>query len=41
MIDIESITPNEEKIGDWLYDYVQPTTCKARYGGRSRKIEEG
>ena len=37
MIDIESITPNEEKIGDWLYGYVRPLA--ERYGGKIEKIE--
>ena len=37
MIDIESITPNEERIGDWLYDYVRPLA--ERYGGQIEKVE--
>jgi acetylornithine deacetylase len=37
LIDIESITPNEEKIGDWLYSYVQPLA--ERFGGTVEKIE--
>jgi acetylornithine deacetylase len=37
MIDIESITPNEEKIGDWLYAYLRPLA--ERYGGKIEKIE--
>lgn len=37
LIDIESITPNEEKIGDWLYDYVRPLA--ERFGGKIERIE--
>ncbi len=37
LIDIESITPNEEKIGDWLYGYVRPLA--ERHGGNVEKIE--
>jgi acetylornithine deacetylase len=37
MIDINSITPNEEEIGDWLYDYVRPLA--ERYDGKIEKVE--
>jgi acetylornithine deacetylase len=37
LIDIESVTPHEEKIGDWLYDYVRPLA--ERYGGKIEKIQ--
>lgn len=37
LIDIDSVTPNEEQIGDWLFDYVRPLA--ERFNGRIEKIE--
>lgn len=37
LIDIDSVTPREEQIGDWLFDYVRPLA--ERYGGQVQKIE--
>ena len=37
LIDIESITNNEEAVGDYLYDYLAPLA--ARYGGGVERIE--
>ncbi len=37
LIDIDSVTPNETAIGDWLFDYVRPLA--ERYGGRIEKVE--
>jgi acetylornithine deacetylase len=31
LVDIESITNNEERVGHYLYDYLAPLA--ARYGG--------
>lgn len=36
LIDIDSVTPNETAIGDWLYDYVRPLA--ERYGGQAQKV---
>lgn len=37
LIDIDSVTPNEGPIGDWLYDLLGPMA--ARYGGRVDRQE--
>ena len=37
LIDIESVTPNEGKIGDFLFDYLRPLT--ERHGGMIEKQE--
>jgi acetylornithine deacetylase len=37
LIDIESITNNEEAVGNYLYDYLAPLA--ARFGGRVERIE--
>jgi acetylornithine deacetylase len=37
LIDIESITNNEEAVGNYLYDYLSPIA--ARFGGRVERIE--
>ncbi len=37
LIDIDSVTPNEERIGNYLYDYLRPLA--ARYGGSIEKQE--
>jgi acetylornithine deacetylase len=37
LIDIESITNNEERVGNYLYDYLD--ALAARYGGRVERIE--
>lgn len=37
LIDIESITNNEERVGQYLYDYLAPLA--ARYGGTVESIE--
>lgn len=37
LVDIESITPNEKAVGDFVFDYLQPMV--SQYGGRIEKIE--
>src|SRR5438045_1345848 len=37
LIDIESITNNEEAVGNYLYDYLAPLA--ARYGGGIERME--
>src|SRR5579864_8994336 len=37
LVDIESISENEERVGDFLYDYLAPLA--ARFGGSAEKIE--
>jgi acetylornithine deacetylase len=37
LIDIESITNNEEPVGNWLFEYLSPLA--ARYGGHVERIE--
>ena len=37
LIDIESITDNEERVGHYLYDYLAPLA--ARYDGHVERIE--
>jgi acetylornithine deacetylase len=37
LVDIESITNNEERVGHYLYDYLAPLA--ARYGGAVERIE--
>ena len=37
LIDIESVTPNEKAMGEYVYQYLQPLA--ARYAGRVEKIE--
>ncbi len=37
LIDIESVTPNEEAVGDWLFDYLQPFVIE--HGGHIEKIQ--
>ncbi|HEV2445065.1 MAG TPA: M20/M25/M40 family metallo-hydrolase [Candidatus Sulfopaludibacter sp.] len=37
LVDIESITNNEERVGNYLYDYLAPLA--ARYGGKLERIE--
>ena len=37
LVDIESITNNEERVGDYLYDYLAPLA--ARFGGRLERME--
>jgi len=37
LVDIESITNNEERVGHYLYDYLAPLA--ARYGGSVEQIE--
>ncbi|MBS1856214.1 MAG: M20/M25/M40 family metallo-hydrolase [Acidobacteria bacterium] len=37
LVDIESITNNEERVGNYLYDYLAPLA--ARYGGGIERIE--
>ncbi len=37
LIDIESITNNEERVGQYLYDYLAPLA--ARYGGALERME--
>ncbi|MBM3786504.1 MAG: M20/M25/M40 family metallo-hydrolase [Acidobacteria bacterium] len=37
LIDLESITGNEKKVGDWLHGHLQPLVIK--YGGSLEKIE--
>jgi acetylornithine deacetylase len=37
LIDIESITNNEEAVGNYLYDYLRPLA--AQFGGRVERIE--
>lgn len=37
LIDIESITPNEKAVGDFVFDYLQPMV--SQYGGNIEKIE--
>src|SRR5215469_10044338 len=37
LIDIESITTNEERVGSWLSEYLSPLA--ARYGGYVERIE--
>jgi acetylornithine deacetylase len=37
LIDIESITPNEKAVGDFVFDYLQPIV--SQYGGNIEKIE--
>ncbi|MGA2113524.1 MAG: M20/M25/M40 family metallo-hydrolase [Bryobacteraceae bacterium] len=37
LVDIESITQNEERVGQYLYDYLAPLA--ARYGGKIERIE--
>ena len=37
LIDIDSVTPNEEQIGDWLFDHLRPLA--ARFNGRIEKVE--
>jgi acetylornithine deacetylase len=37
LIDIESITNNEERVGKYLYDYLEPLA--SQYGGRVERIE--
>lgn len=36
LVDIDSVTPNEEQIGDWLFDYLRPLA--ERFQGRIEKI---
>ncbi len=36
LIDIESVTPNEERVGDYLYDYL--SELAARTGGKAEKL---
>ncbi len=37
LIDIDSVTPNEEQIGDWLFDHLRPLA--ERFDGRIEKIQ--
>src|ERR1700694_729866 len=37
LIDIESITNNEERVGNFLYDYLAPIA--ATHGGRMERME--
>ncbi|HEY1232819.1 MAG TPA: peptidase dimerization protein, partial [Candidatus Binatia bacterium] len=37
LIDIESITNNEERMGNFLYDYLAPLA--ARFGGQVERME--
>ncbi len=37
LIDIESITNNEERVGNYLYDYLEPLA--AHFGGRIERME--
>ena len=37
LIDINSVTPNETEIGDYLFDYLRPLA--ERYGGSIEKQE--
>src|SRR5438552_13872763 len=37
LIDIESITNNEERVGNYLYDYLEPLA--ARFDGHLERIE--
>ena len=37
LVDIESITLNEERVGNYLYEYLQPFAT--RYGGRVERME--
>jgi acetylornithine deacetylase len=37
LIDIESITNNEERVGNFLFDYLAPWA--ARYGGRVERVD--
>ena len=37
LVDIDSITPNETVIGDWLYEYLEPLA--ARYDGEIERME--
>ncbi|MDE3165048.1 MAG: M20/M25/M40 family metallo-hydrolase, partial [Acidobacteriota bacterium] len=37
LVDIESITNNEERVGKYLYDYLEPLA--ARYGGAIERME--
>ena len=37
LIDIESITNNEERVGNFLYEYLEPLAL--RYGGKLERIE--
>ena len=37
LIDIESITNNEERVGNFLYDYLAPIA--ATHGGRIERME--
>lgn len=37
LIDIESVTPNEKAVGDFVFDYLQPIV--SQYGGNIEKIE--
>lgn len=37
LVDIDSVTPREEQIGDWLFDYLRPLA--ERFNGRIEKIQ--
>jgi acetylornithine deacetylase len=37
LIDIDSVTPHEERIGDWLFDHLRPLV--ERFNGRIEKIQ--
>ncbi|MDA0204782.1 MAG: M20/M25/M40 family metallo-hydrolase [Acidobacteria bacterium] len=37
LIDIDSVTPHEERIGDWLFDHLRPLA--ERFNGRIEKIQ--
>jgi acetylornithine deacetylase len=37
LIDIDSVTPNEERIGDWLFEHLRPLA--ERFNGRIEKIQ--
>jgi len=37
LVDIESITNNEERVGDYLYSYLEPLAC--HFGGRIERME--
>src|SRR5205823_4208460 len=37
LIDIESITTNEERVGNYLYDYLEPLVAK--YGGQIERMD--
>jgi acetylornithine deacetylase len=41
LIDINSVTPNEEEIGDYLYDYLRPLAEQYRGSIEQQEVEPG